>query len=304
MADSAQKYLIYILVFLIVFIPYILLSFMVNKPKVPLNQEMAKDWPEFYKKFYGLLASGVDGLGDFLVEMQPMKAKKLNNYLIIASMVMDIRLILVAEVLLGVLSPIVFALFGMFVLKNLGAAVALALIGGAIGYMYPSMLIAGAADKRQLQIMRLLPFSIDLIASAMSSGVDFNAAIRYFVSIESKDEPLAMEYSIMLRELELGKTRIEALGEMAQRIQTDAFTSFAAAVMHGFEVGSSIVDTLKIQAEEMRRVRFNIAERKAARAVSSMIFPIAIFIMPAMFLIIGTPVLIKVFASGLGGVMQ
>ena len=74
--------------------------------------------------------------------------------------------------------------------------------------------------------------------------------------------------------------------------------------MHGFEVGSSIVDTLKIQAEEMRRVRFNIAERKAARAVSSMIFPIAIFIMPAMFLIIGTPVLIKVASSGLGGVMQ
>ena len=54
----------------------------------------------------------------------------------------------------------------------------------------------------------------------------------------------------------------------------------------------------------MRRVRFNIAERKAARAVSAMILPIAVFIMPAMFLIIGTPVLIKVIGSGLGGVME
>lgn len=304
MGQEPQQYLIYILVFLIVFIPYVLLSFMVNKPKVAIDPDKIKDWPEFYKRFYGFLASGVDGLGDFLVEMQPKKARTLNNYLIIASIVMDVRLILVAEVILGVLTPIVFALFGMFVIRNMGAAVALALLGAVLGYIYPSMIIASAAEKRQLKIMRLLPFSIDLIASAMASGVDFNAAIRYFVSIESKDEPLAVEYGIMLRELELGKTRIEALGEMVHRVQTDAFTSFAAAVMHGFEVGSSIVDTLKIQAEEMRRVRFNIAERKAARAVSSMIFPIAIFIMPAMFLIIGTPVLIKVFASGLGGVMQ
>jgi len=296
--------LLYILVFLIVFIPYLLLSFMANKPRMAVNPDAIKDWPAFYKKFHSLLASGADSLGDFLVQMQPKKAKKLNNYLIIASIVMDVRFILEAEALLGVLCPIVFALFGLFVIRNVGAAVALALIGGLVGYLYPSMIITGAAEKRQLRIMRLLPFSIDLIASAMASGVDFNAAIRYFVSIESKEEPLAIEYGIMLRELELGKTRIEALAEMSQRIQTDAFTSFASAVMHGFEVGSSIVDTLKIQAEEMRRVRFNIAERKAARAVSSMIFPIAIFIMPAMFLIIGTPVLIKVFASGLGGVMK
>ena len=54
----------------------------------------------------------------------------------------------------------------------------------------------------------------------------------------------------------------------------------------------------------MRRVRFNTAERKAAKAVSARIFPIAVFIMPAMFLIIGVPVLIRVFGSGLGGVMQ
>ena len=132
---EAQNYLIYILVFLMVFIPYVLLSFMVNKPTVPLNQEMAKDWPEFYKRFYGLLSSGVDSLGEFMLQLQPDKAKKLNNYLIIASIVMDVRLIMVAEVLLGVLSPIVFALFGMFVLKNLGAAVALAILGGAIGYI-------------------------------------------------------------------------------------------------------------------------------------------------------------------------
>ncbi|MBO4345192.1 MAG: type II secretion system F family protein [Victivallales bacterium] len=302
--QSSQQYLIYILVFLVVFIPYLLFSFMANKPKVAVDQQAIQNLPWLYKTFFGLWTAGADSLGDFMVQLQPARAKKMNNDLIIASIVMDVRFIFEAEVLLGVLAPIVCAMFGLFVIRNTGATVALAIIGGVLGYIYPSMIISSAAEKRQQRIMRLLPFSIDLIASAMSSGVDFNAAIRYFVSIENKEEPLAVEYGIMLRELELGKTRIEALSEMSHRIQTDAFTAFAAAVMHGFEVGSSIVDTLKIQAEEMRRVRFNIAERKAARAVSSMIFPIAIFIMPAMFLIIGTPVLIKVFASGLGGVMK
>ena len=178
------------------------------------------------------------------------------------------------------------------------------LVFGFIGFVTPSMIIMGAADTRQTQIMRSLPFAIDLIGSAMRSGIDFTAAIRYYVSTEKADNPLALEFGIMLRQLELGKGRIETLEDMAKRIRTDAFNTFAAAVIHGMEVGASIVDTMKVQAEEMRRVRFNAAERKAARAVSAMIFPIAVFIMPAMFLIIGTPVLIRVFGSGLGGLME
>ena len=109
---------------------------------------------------------------------------------------------------------------------------------------------------------------------------------------------------MMLRQLELGKTRIQAIEDMSGRIQTDGFSTFTAAVAHGFEVGASIVETMKLQGAEMRRIRFNIAERKAARAASAMIFPIAVFIMPAMFLIIGTPILIQVFSSGLGGLMK
>ena len=73
---------------------------------------------------------------------------------------------------------------------------------------------------------------------------------------------------------------------------------------HGTEIGASIVDTMRVQGEEMRRARFNRAERKAARAPSIMILPIAVFIMPAIFVVIGTPVLIRIQSSGLGGMMQ
>lgn len=304
MNGAFDNIVISVLVFLVVFIPYLLVSFFTNKPSVKVDDLMARNVPPLYRFLWGLLSGASENLGQMLAEWQPVKAKKLKNQLVIANILMDVRMVFAAEILLAVLCPIVTVLCALFVTRNTGGLVALALLMAFLGYVYPSMIIASAADERQTKIMRMLPFSIDLISSAMSAGVDFNAAIRYFVSIEKPDEPLAVEFGVMLRQLELGKTRIEALDAMSKRVQHDAFTAFAAAVMHGFEVGSSIVETLRIQAEEMRRVRFNIAERKAARAASSMIFPIAIFIMPAMFLIIGTPVLIKVFASGLGGVMQ
>ena len=156
----------------------------------------------------------------------------------------------------------------------------------------------------RFSIIHSLPFAIDLIGAAMRSGLDFSAAIRYYVSTENKNNPLAIEFGVMLKQMELGKNRIEALEDMARRIQNDDFSSFAGAVAHGTEIGASIVDTMKVQAEEMRRARFNIAERKAARAPSIMILPIAVFIMPAIFVIIGTPVLIRLSQSGMGGLMK
>ena len=133
----------------------------------------------------------------------------------------------------------------------------------------------------------------------MHSGLEFAPAVRYYVSTESSDNPLAVEFAALLHSIGLGENLELALDEMAKRVQHDAFTTFAGAVIHGKIVGAPIAKIMKIQAEEMRRVRFNTAERKAARAVSAMIFPIAVFIMPAVFISIGVPVLIRVYASGL-----
>jgi len=152
--------------------------------------------------------------------------------------------------------------------------------------------------------IKALPFAIDLIASAMRSGLDFSAALRYYVSMSNKDSPLTKEFKVVLNQMELGKTRIEALESMASRIEIKEFTSFAGAVIHGTEVGASIVETMCIQGEEMRKARFAIAERKAARAPSLMILPIAIFIMPAFFVIIGAPILIRMQETGVGNLLK
>ena len=87
---------------------------------------------------------------------------------------------------------------------------------------------------------------------------------------------------------------------MARRVQIDEFTSFVGVIAYGTEIGASIADTLRIHGEELRRARFHLAERKAARAPSLMILPMALFIMPAVFIIIITPVMMQMKGTGLG----
>lgn len=167
------------------------------------------------------------------------------------------------------------------------------------GWIYPSMALKQYVEWRKTELTRALPFAIDLMGSAMRAGLEFGAAMRYFVGLGTGG-PIQEDFSSVLSQMELGKTRSEALTEMAQRVQIESFTSFVGVVVYGTEIGASIVDTLKMQGEDLRRARFNIAERKAARAPSLMILPMALFIMPAVFIIIITPVVMQMQATGVG----
>ena len=171
---------------------------------------------------------------------------------------------------------------------------------GFVGWVYPPTELERYVQWRQTEITKALPFAIDLIGSAMRSGLEFGAAMRYFESLKMPG-PLTEEFGKVLQQIELGKTRTEAISDMARRVQVEAFTSFAGVVAYGAEIGASISETLRVHGEELRRARFHLAERKAARAPSLMILPMAVFIMPAVFIIIITPVVLKMKASGIGG---
>lgn len=302
--DDTRNLLIYFSVFMVVFLPYVFVSFFLNKPKIVATDLQGRNIPTLFRRLWGILSCFSEAAGALVGARMPKRTKKLANALVAANIRMGTDYVYAAEMLLCVLGGVGGVLLFLCITTRGDVVFGFSLLFALLGWLWPSMTIYGTADRRQTAIMHALPFSIDLIGSAMRSGIDFTAAVRYYVSTEDQRSPLALEYGIMLRQLDLGKTRTQALEDMAERIQTDAFKAFAEAVIHGMEVGASITETMRVQAEEMRRERFNIAERKAARAASSMILPIAIFIMPAMFLIIGTPVIMRVLRSGLGGLMK
>lgn len=166
------------------------------------------------------------------------------------------------------------------------------LLMGVMGWFWPSQNLARYAELRQIQITRELPFAIDLISAAMRAGLDFGAAMRYYVS-NSTPGPLVEEFSQVLNDTTLGRPFTQSLNDMAARVRIEAFTSFASVVAYGAEIGAPIAKTLKTHGEDLRRERFHLAERKAAKAPSVMIIPLVLFLMPAVFIVVLTPMFLR-----------
>jgi tight adherence protein C len=243
------------------------------------------------------------GIGGTLEQMNAKKTRELEKRIVIANLAITPQMVYTAQVVYS-LGLFIFTIIWCVVLGlKPGVITMSAMVACFIGWVYPATTVESLANKRQQEIIKSLPFAIDLVGSAMRSGLDFNAAIRHFVSMGIPGA-LSMEFGIMLKQIELGKTRVEALSSMAERVNTQEFTTFVGAVAHGTEIGASIVDTMMIQSEEMRRARFNLAEQKAQRAPSLMILPMALFIMPSVFIIIFVPVYLKIQASGMGSMMS
>lgn len=233
-----------------------------------------------------------------VTQMFPEGSKKVQNDLMAAALndrfsVQDIRGLQgftgIVFFILTVVVILVFTLQGAWALLG-------GIVLGLMGFYYPVVRLQGGAQRRKDLISKELPFAIDLLTVAMEAGQDFAAAVRHLVR-EVSGGPLRQEFAIMLRETDLGKSRIEAMRSMSARIQVDEFNAIVTSVVQSTELGASVATALKLQADEIRRTRFHKAERKAARAPSLMLIPVAIFILPSVFIIILTPVIMRMMHS-------
>ncbi|MBQ7190303.1 MAG: type II secretion system F family protein [Kiritimatiellae bacterium] len=239
-------------------------------------------------------------LGTPLARLFPEKTKRYEKWIPASGLPLTPERVFTLQLFTLLGGCLIGLLFFLIPGLKVGLCLLLFLFLAFSGWVYPSIALEKYVLWRQTEITRQLPFAIDLIGSAMRSGLEFGAAMRYFEGLKIPG-PLTEEFGKVLQQIELGKTRTEALQDMAQRVQVDSFTSFVGVVAYGTEIGASISETLRIHGEELRRARFHLAERKAARAPSLMIFPMAVFIMPAVFIIVITPVIMQMKASGIGG---
>jgi tight adherence protein C len=104
----------------------------------------------------------------------------------------------------------------------------------------------------------------------------------------------------VVREISLGKLRREALRDMADRLGVSEMTSFVAAVIQSEQLGVSLAQVLRIQADQMRIRRRQLAEEEAHKAPIKMLLPMALFIFPALCIVLMTPALLILFETGAG----
>jgi len=105
----------------------------------------------------------------------------------------------------------------------------------------------------------------------------------------------------VIQEIQLGKLRREALRDMAQNVDIPEMTSFVAVVIQSEMLGVSMAKVLRIQADQMRVKRRQLAEEEAHKAPIKMLIPMALLIFPSLMLILFTPAIMQVMSSGLMG---
>ncbi len=158
--------------------------------------------------------------------------------------------------------------------------------------IYPRLWLKQAITLRHKWIIRALPFVIDLLTLSVEAGLDFMTAIKNIVNRRAPD-PLGEELSRVLFEIQLGKTRREALKTMAGRVQHPDIQSLVTALVQADELGVSIGAILRMQSDQIRNRRFMRAEKLANEAPVKMLFPLVACIFPAVFIILLGPIIIQ-----------
>ena len=172
-----------------------------------------------------------------------------------------------------------------------GLGFMLALGGAVVGFFVPDFLLGARARARREKIRAELPDSLDLLAVSVEAGLGFDGAIVKLT--EHMDGALTEEFSLALGEMRIGESRQEALKKMAERVDTPEVSTFTRAIVQADQLGISLGRILRVQAADTRLRRQAAAEEKAMKAPIKMLFPLVLFIFPAMFLVILGPALMN-----------
>jgi tight adherence protein C len=164
-----------------------------------------------------------------------------------------------------------------------------------LGYFLPDLLLKSRIDSRQKSVRRAMPDALDLLTICVEAGLGFDAAMSKVH--EKWDNDLAMAFGRVIREIQLGKLRRDALRDMAERLGIAEMTSFVAAVVQSEMLGVSMAKVLRIQSDQMRVRRRQYAEEQAHKAPIKMIFPMGLLIFPALMIVLLTPAALRLMGS-------
>jgi tight adherence protein C len=173
---------------------------------------------------------------------------------------------------------------------------ALLLMFGFVGMYFPHLHVGTERKKRYQSVIVDLPFFIDLLALSTEAGLDFIGSIQRVVE-KAENSIFADELAQVLKDLKLGSTRAESLRKMSERLDISEVTSFVTVLIDADSTGASIGAVLKQQSTQMRLERFTRAEKEGAKASQTIMIPMMIFILPAIFIMVFGPVIIQ-FVSG------
>ncbi|MCA3179156.1 MAG: type II secretion system F family protein [Burkholderiaceae bacterium] len=173
-----------------------------------------------------------------------------------------------------------------------------ALAAAGLGLAWPLSWLRRRRDARLRAIARALPFYLDVVTLSVESGANLTGALRHAVA-KGPAGPLRTELERVLRDVQTGRPRADALRAMADRLELPAVGSWVAALVAAERHGAGLGPILRAQAEQRREERFQQAEKAAMKAPVKMLFPLLVFIFPCTFVLLGFPVVVRLLEEGL-----
>ena len=171
------------------------------------------------------------------------------------------------------------------------------LILALLGYILPEAWVKDSRRKRDKEVVSSLPIYLDYLSMCVDAGLNFSGALKQAVDKGPKGA-MKNEFRIVLRDVNSGQTRADALTRMAERVDLKDVTVFVSAVIQAEKMGTSMRDTLIIQAEQRLDERFQRAEKMAMEAPVKLVIPLVVFIFPLTFMILLFPIVIKFLEQG------
>jgi tight adherence protein C len=176
---------------------------------------------------------------------------------------------------------------------------ALGLLGGFVGgSMVPQFQLKNQAVKRKVEIRYTLPDTLDLIVVCVEAGLGLDSTIQRVADETERMAPeISHELKRLNKELNAGISRTEAFQNMGQRAGVDELRSLCAMIVQADKMGTSVADTLRVYADDLRTKRKQKAEELASKASIKMTFPLVLFIFPPLFIVLMGPIVIKTIES-------
>ncbi len=167
-------------------------------------------------------------------------------------------------------------------------------IAGILFY-FPDMVVWFMGRKRKEAIFLGLPDSLDLMVVCVEAGLGLDQAMRKVSEEMKKTSPVvAGEFALCNFQLQMGRPKTDVLHELGQRTGVDDLRALAAILIQADKFGSSVAQALRVQSDSMRTRRRQMAEEKAAKTAVKLIFPLVLFIFPALFVVLVGPAAITI----------
>ncbi len=252
----------------------------------PLTLEEVELQRPFSERF---LRPAIERLGSMMSRSTPQKARlNLMNRLDLAGRPGNLTQEDFAAV--RIVAAAVLAAAGLLIGLLLGNPVYLVIslaLGAVLGFYAPVLWLKQKVDARRSEIQKGLPDAMDLLVIAVDAGLGFDAALARVT--DKYKNALSEEFAKVLREVSLGRPRLEAMDEMGRSSGVEDLHNFIQAIIQSEQFGTGIGKILRIQADEMRRKRRQRAQEKAAQATLKMMLPMVGCIFPTLWIVLLGP---------------